>query len=102
MDQRIKKLWVEALRSDRFLQCRSQLSHSEGYCCLGVLEYLAFQEGVIEKFDGNQPYLSPIVAEWAGLGSANTNPQLGNHNAAWLNDHRYTFSEIANRIEEHL
>lgn len=102
MNERIKKLWVEALRGGKFKQCRSQLSHSGGYCCLGVLEFIAFQEGAVARFDGGRPYLSPAVAEWAGLGVENTNPKLGSDSAGWLNDNRYDFAQIADLIEQHL
>ena len=108
MNPEIKSLWVDALRSGKYKQCRSQLSHSGRYCCLGVLELLAFERDVIEKFDGDRPYLSPAVAEWAGLGIENTNPKLGSaaddneHSAGWLNDNRGDFIQIADRIERYL
>lgn len=38
MDAELKKTWVAALRSGKYLQTRRQLrSPNGGYCCLGVL-----------------------------------------------------------------
>ena len=36
MDQKLKALWVEALRSDRFKQTGGTLKNEAGHCCLGV------------------------------------------------------------------
>jgi hypothetical protein len=37
MDQKIKKKWIEALRSGEYEQTHGQLSHDNKFCCLGVL-----------------------------------------------------------------
>lgn len=37
MDQKIKRKWVEALRSGNYKQVKQKLRTSEGFCCLGVL-----------------------------------------------------------------
>lgn len=103
MNPEIKKLWIEALRSGEFQQGLRQLECDGKYCCLGVLELLAFRAGVVSKFRGERPYLSTEVAEWAGLPS--TNPRLADGLGMWagsLNDHGETFAEIADRIEKYL
>jgi hypothetical protein len=100
MNQRIKKLWVKALRSGDFLQGKGCLGRNGTYCCLGVLETLAVQEHVTERFDGERGYLSPRVVEWAG--TEESNPKVGNDYLAWLNDQGLNFSQIANRIEKYL
>ena len=37
MKKRVKKLWVEALRSGGYKQGRKRLRYGDTYCCLGVL-----------------------------------------------------------------
>jgi hypothetical protein len=111
MNQRIKKLWIDALRSGDFPQGRGKLKNDKGYCCLGVLEQIAANEGVVE-FNGERHYLSIEVVSWAELGSTsagpNTNPYVGDSDlqrAAYcgnLNDEGYDFAFIADRIEAHL
>jgi hypothetical protein len=36
-----RKLWVDALRSGKYGQCRDQLIDGNEYCCLGVLADIA-------------------------------------------------------------
>lgn len=47
MDQRVKTLWVTALRSGEYEQGRHTLRKGDQFCCLGVLCDLAVKEGVI-------------------------------------------------------
>lgn len=37
MDSKIKRNWVEALRSGKYTQSQGRLRTNEGFCCLGVL-----------------------------------------------------------------
>ena len=37
MNQQIKQLWVNALRSGEYKQATGRLRKNDGYCCLGVL-----------------------------------------------------------------
>ena len=37
MKPAIKKLWLDALRSGEYEQCKGKLHDGEGFCCLGVL-----------------------------------------------------------------
>lgn len=46
MDQRIKQLWLVALRSGKYEQGKRFLRAGEQYCCLGVLCDLAATEKV--------------------------------------------------------
>jgi len=86
----VKKLWVEALRSNSYLQGRDRLraltAESDRFCCLGVLcdlyrkskdntdnlqwESNSNPEGAM-SFDRVTGSLPPIVAIWAGSNSIN-------------------------------
>lgn len=109
MNKRIKKLWVNALRSGKYKQGTGQLRRDDPkdgsvHCCLGVLCELARQKGVIETFDGVDGDLPPEVAEWARL--EDSDPTIGpesNDFATYLNDNvRLSFQRIAARIEKYL
>lgn len=105
MDQRVKELWVTALRSGEFKQCRSRLKlNTDGtqhHCCLGVLEELAKQEGVITGFDPAGLVLDTTVQNWAGLTAAD--PRINNgHTLTALNDGGSGFAYIADQIEKYL
>jgi hypothetical protein len=54
MNKRVKRLWLKALRSGRFRQgqlrlCRVNSESDKRHCCLGVLEELAVEQGVIRS-----------------------------------------------------
>ncbi len=75
MNQRIKKLWIEALRSGEFQQGKGYLEKNGKYCALGVLSALAlieghctyFEENGIARFDNRCFHLSYNVMKWAGI-----------------------------------
>lgn len=118
MNQRIKKLWIKALRSGKYKQGEGYLRRNgdaERFCCLGVLCDL-YRKATGEGEWSDRAFCLPDgsfsasvlpvrVIEWAGL-SAHTdpmNPRLGRvHNASSLNDNGKTFSEIADRVERYL
>jgi hypothetical protein len=122
MDQRIKKLWIKALRSGEFKQCRGQLCKDDKYCALGVLSILALLEGVctfdevdgVGLFDHRRFTLSFNVMKWAGI--AQEDEKFLDHEEhkviifvndlkttiLELNDSGKTFKEIANYIEDNL
>lgn len=112
MNKRVKKLWIEALRSGEYEQCRFILAknglHFDKFCCLGVLTNIYCEE-TGQGFDdvaasvegGPLGALSPAVVNWAGLGS--DNPIVGDDTLVECNDNRHkTFPEIADLIEKHL
>ena len=94
MKKEVKELWVEALRSGKYVQGESMLNDGERYCCLGVLcEVYKEQTGIGEwkksenlsgisclRFVGD--YSSewaelPIeVLEWAEFSVKDSNPTL--------------------------
>lgn len=87
MKKKIKKQWVEALRSGKYAQGKGQLKFVDEeetlYCCLGVLSELAIESGKIEglrfdssgfltdEWDVNNGVVIPSVEKWAGLEEAN-------------------------------
>lgn len=116
MDKRIKKLWVEALRSGEFEQGRNQLciqgEKHDRFCCLGVLcelharETDQYWEGV--QYIGTTTTLPNIVVKWAELNDDNPDIKkipLGSHNDGNELDNvrkPKSFKQIANLIEKWL
>lgn len=114
MDERIKKLWVDALRSGEYKQgtgalCTTSFGIVE-HCCLGVLCELAIEDGVslpkFERnnhvlFDGMDATLPESVVDWADLDCEN--PEVdGALSLAEYNDDGSSFFRIADLIEENL
>jgi hypothetical protein len=127
MNERIKKLWVEVLRSGKYPQGRGKLvrvmgGEPVGFCCLGVLCELAVGEGVAEWHDDvivskdegkvhrEAHYLPPAVQKWAGIEAGNPEVPVNNTlryplgalNDGLYGDHAWTFEEIADAIERSL
>jgi len=85
MNSKIKKLWVNALRSGKFRQGQLRLVKKDEnkhlkYCCLGVLCKLYIQEtgdNIFSKdnytFAGERYDLPKKVKKWAGLSSDQIN-----------------------------
>jgi len=115
MPEETMKKWLEALRSGEYKQGRRFLKTEEGYCCLGVL-----QDVLDEKVEVG-PYGQVSTLPTSGwLHSKNIlfrrddtdsslcrNPGFskigrdrGWTTAACSNDKGYTFSEIADALEE--
>lgn len=126
MDQRVKNLWVNALRSGDFEQGQGNLRKDGKFCCLGVLCELAVNEGIIPPgqqntapgfgdgyvYGGDMNYLNPGVIQWAGLDYKNPTVEVpdseiatgveGKVGLAVVNDAGKDFNFIANLIEEQL
>lgn len=105
MNQRVKTLWIEALRSGEFQQdigqlCRVGADGVKRYCCLGVLEELALREGVIESFQDSDGGLDLKVMQWAEL--TDTLPLAGKVGLHAMNDNDKDFNYIADQIEKYL
>ena len=110
MNERIKKLWLEALRSGEYKQTKNYLRTGDGFCCLGVLCDLHSREtghdwdevdgSYLYNIDDDSQTLPDDVKLWAGLNENNPQPQLADDNLATLNDQKeMTFGEIASLIE---
>jgi hypothetical protein len=111
MNKAIAKTWVEALRSDRYMQGRGALrtltDNGPKDCCLGVLCDLAISNGVeittkstvdidgkLVLFD-DKAYMPPAsVNNWSGL-DEDFAEVLAN-----MNDSVFTFEQIADAIEK--
>jgi hypothetical protein len=114
MNKRVKKLWLKALRSGKYKQGRLQLCRlnndgSKRHCCLGVLEEVAVEQGIIESYECRRATLDDDVARWAELVDGDTvrdDPILGKTDRAMkasrMNDSGYSFRAIARRIEKYL
>lgn len=129
MNQDVKKMWVDALRSGDYRQGQYYLmDESDGFCCLGVLCDLhakAYQHEWVRNSDDAMEYLDCTeilpdeVREWAGLRDCCPDVSPGFVDSvrfvtetagsgrrlllAELNDdHAFTFAELADVIEKGL
>lgn len=127
MDERIKALWLAALRSGEYEQAKGYLRTSGGFCCLGVLCDVLKDEvggqwtrGVSDESDDYFNFVTPEgkcygsltrdVADLAGLPSLN--PKIEHRDwsessqdstLAGANDTgNLSFKEIADIIEKEL
>lgn len=116
---KIKKLWVDALRSGKFEQGQGRLkSHSNQFCCLGVL--CEVHRKVTKKkgwdVDSDNTYnherydLPEVVAKWAfenpddARDENGYDPRLSKNSLATQanDDKNMSFKQIANLIEKNL
>lgn len=129
MNPEIKALWIDALRSGDYEQCKGALRRGDSFCCLGVLTELAVKAGAVEpgEVDRDGYYVYPYtvlddcpqvelfdlhrgVMEWSGMTSATgilhqiiSFGEEGRYGSSLihLNDHAgYNFNQIADVIEE--
>lgn len=114
MNKRIKRQWVDALRSGKFKQgkgalCKVELDGVLTHCCLGVLCELAVEAGVTtaiqdrsrRRFDYGTYVLPEVVSEWAGLDRVD--PYISETGtAADHNDNGDSFFRIADLIDKTL
>ena len=116
MKERIKKLWLKALRSGQYKQAIGTLTDGKGFCCLGVLCNIHAKETGRtwkEQANGDPKYLSAdtvlpyTVRKWAGLKEENPlvddvrNPGY-KADLAEMNDEEASFKTIADAIEKSL
>lgn len=119
MKPKIKKRWIEALRSGKYAQTKDVLRNEEGFCCLGVLcdvvkedlgiDWDPREQNDARQFAGDGGVLPVAVRRfvWDGdvLPTCQENPYINLENgrrlqASALNDEMdYTFEEIADAIE---
>ena len=130
MNPEVKQKWIDALRSGKYEQGSEKLRSVEGYCCLGVLcdlyakekenqwEFCGNEETNLQRhdywyFDGEGEFLPFTVSDWAGLNTNNPKMRIvveddyigeyfDTDEIANLNDSGYTFSKLADLIEEQL
>lgn len=107
-------LWVKALRSGEYKQCKHYLSLDDGYCCLGVAceVYQKYGPGDLEKetyydyrgkvttYNNENAGLPNKVSDWLGIRRGQS---LANgEGPISLNDSgTHTFDMIADKIEKY-
>lgn len=112
MNREIKAKWIEALRSGKYEQGKSQLrTLNDKYCCLGILCTLRTdgewkqwcepdEDGLAEigcwEFKGNSEWLDGSYLLEIGMTSEEESA------LADMNDSGKTFAEIADYIEKNL
>jgi hypothetical protein len=111
MDQQVKKLWLEALRSGEYMQTTGELRNGAGFCCLGVLcDLHAKQTGKGHWKDdayfsasaGDSGVPVDAVRDWAGLPTNEGHIWDDKHCLSELNDAGADFDLIAAIIEHEL
>ena len=122
MNQKIKDMWVKALKSGDFKQGIGYLEKDGAYCALGVLSLLSMLDGQCTydledgagKYDNKKYSLSFNTMKWAGISQENEGflaPEASKveihykgkmTTISYLNDEGKSFKEIARIIELHL
>lgn len=115
-----RKLWVEALRSGKYTQCKNMLCNGKGHCCLGVACEVAIENGLEVKkqegydseegfnptpgefyYDMDSETLPGPVRNWLGLSSNCGTLISGPRDLTVCNDNlEMSFDKIADLIEE--
>lgn len=122
MNERIGRLWIDALRSGKYEQGFGALNRNGKFCCLGVLCEVAIAEGIklevgnrshpsddateFVYYDGRNAALPIAVREWAemyseiGIIDLSVEPK---QILVVINDSRNVdFNEIADVIERNI
>lgn len=92
----VRALWADDLENGGHKQGTGRLytKATGGWCCMGRLQQLAVEHGVVAHRDlGMQTHPDWAVTEWAGL-----NSDSGAHDTGKLtdlNDDGFSFAEIA-------
>ena len=122
MNKQKKKMWIEALKSGAFKQCRGYLEKDGKYCALGVLSILSLLEGQctynqmgeVGKFDNRRFTLSYNTMKWANIAQLDDEflePEASKIQFLYkkrvvtiadLNDGGLSFVELADIIEKNL
>lgn len=93
----VRAMWADDLEHGGHKQGRQQLGDdSRGWCCLGRLEKLAEEHGVIDSYDPVRAGIRPEVQRWAGIYSLGDYYKNGRPSTlARENDAGLSFPEIA-------
>lgn len=123
MNPLVKRQWVQALRSGKYLQGRNRLCQPGKtgllFCCLGVLCEIAVQNGIINppirkesgevRYDGDMFDLPRSVKFWAGMNNVDvkidgwfSGSKDRPHTLGSINDAGIGFERIAELIEQQL
>ncbi len=99
MKPEIKELWVEALRSGKYIQGTGQLRIAdEKHCCLGVLTEICPIVDINNYAE--EGFLPNEVLTWSGINTAEGQYNISNCLTV-DNDNGKSFKEIADIIEKH-
>ena len=103
MNQEFKKKWIEALRSNDYLQGKGYLCKDNKYCCLGVACIIdglpAINDPDIENIKAFEDQIMiPYYERYNSWGLKFTNIDILTN----MNDNNASFIEIADWIEENL
>lgn len=111
----VKKKWITALKSGKYVQSQHALRNTSGYCCLGVLcdiyRKTKKKKGVCwtksyefkKTFLGETNYLPKEVRKWAGMESELVFSTSIERNLARMNDaDMQSFNKIADYINSNL
>jgi|SRR6056297_3681384 len=92
------RTWVKALRSGIYPQTTEVLEDEDGFCCLGVACVIGLAKPDRSETTPSFP-TRESMEESFGLPA---NPQIPKMSTSlvYMNDHCYTFDEIADAIEE--
>ena len=99
----VKKNWLEALRSGRYLQSRSKLRSESGFCCLGVLCDILDPDAWTNEIFGRKwgPDQLGMVLSDSMLSNLRI-PRSVQSTLTNKNDTGHNFNDIADYIEETL
>lgn len=113
MNQTIKNLWTEALRSGEFRQGKHCLRDGNKYCCLGLLVDL-HAKATGGEWDKDFNYVGREVFQYTGVTSVLPSSVMdwaefptpegiitNDETLASLNDDGMSFEEIADKIDKH-
>lgn len=122
MNERVKRLWLKALRSGEYKRGTAYLKNGNRFCCLGVLCDLYLKEhpeAEWSRLDGcnsscistdedtHNAVLPVIVREWAGMNTLKGwyTTKKGSQCLATINDRADpkddTFNCVVHRIKRH-
>lgn len=100
MDANLKAKWVEALRSDKYFQCRDELTDGlGGFCCIGVAYEVMVGSADHLQCDDEDPTFTAAGA--IGL-PGDQRDVLIKMNDGDMRQRGKSFAEIADYIEANL
>ncbi len=103
--------WLAALRSGKYKQAQNMLYNEKtgGFCCLGLEQYCnwggyveANDSGIINGLPSQEYLLNTGKMYYTDFGVETINPDLGESDAAHMNDNGVKFRTLADRIEKRL
>jgi hypothetical protein len=110
MKARIKRRWVKALRSGKYVQGHHALrTHDDKFCCLGVLCDIYDPKAWKQTDRGEHNRYSYLTAEiqlpskvqkWADIDACGRLSENARRTLIHLNDDGMSFAEMADIIEE--